>query len=454
MHKLLGARVFAGTLCENGTLEIKVTHPSTDSKLAQVIRLVEEAQSTKAPSQRFVDRFSKVYTPAVFITAILVSLVPLIVPAAEWQPWIYRALVLLVIACPCALVIATPVAIVSSLTALAKQGVLVKGGVHLETLGTLKALAIDKTGTLTEGNPKVLAVKPLNGTTETNLLSFAAALENESTHPLARAILQKANEAKIKFPKVESLQTLHGRGLQGRIEGHIFFLGNHRLVHELGVCTPELERELNESEGLGRSVVVVGHMPHDGCKGDVLGIIELGDALRAESSDALRKLKVERIQHIAILSGDNQRTVSAISKGLAVDSATGDLLPEDKVKKVSELRTRFYDVGMIGDGVNDAPAMAQASLGISMGASGTDTALETSDVALMKDDLGKLAIAIRHARKTVVTVRANIVFALGAKALFLVLLMLGISSMWLAVAADMGASLLVVASSLRLLKVV
>lgn len=453
IQKVLGMKVFAGTLCENGTLVIEVTHLSTDSKLSHIIKLVEDAQATKAPSQRFVDKFSKVYTPAVFIVAILIALVPLVIAGQPWHPWVYRALVLLVIACPCALVIATPVAIVSALTGLAKQGVLVKGGAHLETLGKLRALAIDKTGTLTEGKPKVLAITSFEGSRDAELLQVAASLESESTHPLARAILDRASQDKLNIFKVSEIKTIHGRGLQGKVNGHIYFLGNHRLVHEMGLCSPHLETMLSDVEIRGRSIVVVGHYTHDQCPGNILGVIELGDALRADSIEALKRLKEKKLEHIAVLSGDNDRTVKAITAELAVDSAKGDLLPEDKVSAVRELKNRFSKVAMLGDGINDAPAMAEASLGISMGASGTDTALETSDVALMKDDLGKVASAIVHARKTVLTIKANIAFALGTKAIFILLLAFGVSSMWVAVAADMGASLFVVATSLRLLKV-
>lgn len=453
IQKVPGMKVFAGTLCENGTVIIEVTHPSTDSKLSQIIKLVEDAQATKAPSQRFVDNFSKIYTPVVFIVAILIALVPLIAVGQPWQLWIYRALVLLVIACPCALVIATPVAIVSALTGLAKQGVLVKGGVHLEALGKIRALAIDKTGTLTEGKPKVLVVTPFKGTSDNELLRIAAALESESTHPLARAILESSRQAGVEISGVSELKTLQGRGLQGKVKDHVYFLGNHRLVHEMGLCSKDLEKILGEIEERGRSVVVVGHFTHDSCPGNVLGVLELGDALRADSVEALKKLKEQKVEHIAVLSGDNERTVKVITADLAVDSARGDLLPEDKVNAVKELKARFSEVAMVGDGINDAPAMAEASLGISMGASGTDTALETSDVVLMKDDLGKVASAIAHARQTVMTIKANIAFALGTKLIFILLLAFGISSMWIAVAADMGASLLVVATSLRLLRV-
>ncbi len=452
VEKKSGETVFAGTINGEGSLEVKVTKASTDTTLAKIIKLVGEAQSQKAPSQRFVDRFAKIYTPAVFVVAILVLLSGPLLFHGAWLEWAYRALVLLVIACPCALVISTPVSIVSGLTAMARRGVLIKGGVFLEEIGELKALAVDKTGTITEGKPRIQQVIPWNHKSEEEILRVAAAIDTHSQHPLAQAVVKYAEEKKIQFPRGENYQSKTGRGAEARIDGHLYFVGNHRYVHELGLCTPELERQLSEIEAQAQSVVVVGHQPHDGETGDVFGILAIGDTVRANARAAIALLHQAGVKKIVMLSGDNQRTADAIAKQVGIDESNGNLLPDDKIARVRELTAKYKHVGMIGDGVNDAPALAQADVGFAMGAAGTDTAIETADTALMQDDLSKVAETIALGRRTVRMIQTNIAFALGVKAIFLALAITGHATLWMAILADTGATLIVIANALRLLR--
>lgn len=447
-----GGVVYAGTINGEGSLEVRVTKAARDSTLARIIRLVEEAGETKAPTQRFVDKFARIYTPAVFILAILVALLPPLIFGGAWNDWAYRALVLLVIACPCALVIATPVSIVSGLTSLARRGVLIKGGAYLEAVGRLRALAVDKTGTITQGKPRVTGVFSRSALTEVEILSRAAAIDTHSTHPLAEAVTAEARSRGIQFIPAEEYQSRTGRGAEAVIDGHPHFIGNHKMTHELGVCSPELETFLGSIEERGESLAVLGHRPHDGCEGEVLGVLSIGDTLRPEAPEALRRLHAEGVEKIIMLSGDNQRTASAIAKQAGIDEARGDLLPEQKVEAIRELVKKYTHVGMIGDGVNDAPALATASVGIAMGAAGSDTAIETADMALMNDDLRKLADAILVGRRTLSIIRFNVGFAIAVKLVFLVLAFTGHTSLWLAILADTGATLLVIANAMRLLR--
>lgn len=452
VEKKPGNTVFGGTINGAGSLEIRTTKAYTDTTIAKIIHLVEEAQSQKAPSQRFVDVFAHYYTPSVMVGALLVILAPPLFFHGAWLTWFYRGLVLLVIACPCALVISTPVSVVSGLTAMARRGVLIKGGAVLEAVGKLRALAVDKTGTITEGKPHVTKVIAVNSTPENEIIRIAAAIDTHSEHPLAQAVVAYANEKKVAFPRSETYQAQNGRGAEAVIEGHHYFVGNHRYAHELAVCSPELEKQLAEIEADAQSVVVVGHKPHEGCKGEVLGILAVGDAMRTNAPEAIAALHRAGIVKIIILSGDNQRTASAIAKKAGIDEAHGDLLPDQKIERVKALLATERYVGMIGDGVNDAPAMAAASVGIAMGGAGTDTAIETADMALMQDDLSKIAEAITLGRRTVRIIQFNIAFALALKAVFLILAILGHASLWLAILADTGATLLVIANALRLLR--
>lgn len=453
VEKTLGETVFAGTINQEGSLDVKVSKAFSDTKISQVIKLVEEAQSQKAVSQKFVDRFAEVYTPTVLIVAVLTFLIPPIFFAAGWSEWLYKSLVLLVIACPCALVISTPVSIVSSLTALAKKGVLVKGGAILETLGQIEALAVDKTGTLTEGKLKVERFIKFNSYSEKQALEVARAMEVHSTHPIAHAVVEYADSKSVEKINVERFTAVTGLGVEAVIDGHTYLLGNHRFAHEAGICTPEIENELYELEKKSYSIVVIGHKPHHNCSGEVIGIIALKDSTRKDSKNSLLELKEAGIKKVVLLSGDNQKIVSALAKELPLDEAYGDLLPEDKVKHIEKLKEVYKTVGMIGDGINDAPAMAKSSIGIAMGFVGSDTAIETSDVTLMTDDLKQVSSAIKAGRRTLKVIQFNIFFALITKAIFLALTFFGYSNLWLAVAADTGAALLVILNSLRLLKI-
>ena len=447
-----GDVVFAGTINGEGSLEIQTTKAARETILARIIKMVEEAQQQKAPAQRFVDAFAKYYTPAVMILALLVGLMPPLLFGGAWMDWIYRALVLLVIACPCALVISTPVSIVSGLTAMARRGVLIKGGAYLEALGGLRALAVDKTGTITEGKPRVLDVKPFANASPLEILRIAAAIDTHSTHPLAQAVVRRADESKLLFDAAENYQAKAGRGAEATIAGHVYFVGNHRFAHELGVCSEKLETMLAEIEVDAKSVVVVGHRPHSNCQGEVLGILTVGDVIRPNAAEAVRLLHDAGVRKVVMLSGDNARTANAIAKQAGIDEVQGDLLPEQKIDQVKKLAADFGSVGMIGDGVNDAPALAVANVGIAMGAAGTDTAIETADVALMRDDLLMVAEAIRLGRRTLGVIRFNIAFAVGIKAVFLLLAVLGHTSLWLAILADTGATVLVIFNALRLLR--
>lgn len=446
-----GDTVFAGTINGEGSLEIQTTKAAGDTTIARIIKMVEEAQEKRAPVQRFVDSFAKYYTPAVMILAVLVCLVPPLLLAAPWMDWIYRALVLLVIACPCALVISTPVSVVAGLTAMARRGVLIKGGAHLEALGRIRALAVDKTGTITEGKPRVFEVLPFANASTEEILRIAAAIDTHSTHPLALAVVRHAKDSGISLESAEDYRARTGRGAEASIAGHDYFVGNHRFAHELGVCSDQLEGRLAEIEAQAKSVVIVGHRPHADCVGEVLGILTVGDAIRPNAAEALRQIHAAGIRKVVMLSGDNTRTANAIAKQAGIDEARGDLLPADKIEAIKQLAAEFGSVGMIGDGVNDAPALAAADVGIAMGIAGTDTAIETADVALMRDDLMMVSEAIRLGRRTLGIIRFNIAFALGIKAVFLSLAIFGYATLWMAVLADTGATLLVVANALRLL---
>jgi Cd2+/Zn2+-exporting ATPase len=452
VEKTVGDRVLAGSINGDGSLEVQVTQGHQDTKIAQIIRLIEDAQSQKAPSQRFVDVFAKYYTPFVFLFAIVTLLFPPLFLGGAWSLWLYRALVLLVIACPCALVIATPVSIVAGLTSMAKQGILIKGGAGLEAIGRLRALAVDKTGTITEGTPKVLQIHSFNGCSESDLLSIAAAIDAHSTHPLAKAVVAEARQRGVALKVGLDYRSVSGRGAEANVSDHIYFVGNHRFAHDFAICSPEIENKLEAIEDQAQSVVIVGHRPHPGCPGEILGVLGLGDAVRPDAQEAIRGLHEAGMEKILMLSGDNQRTVDAISRIVGIDEAYGDLMPSDKVLKIKEVKSKYLFVGMIGDGVNDAPAMATATLGIAMGASGTDAAIETADITLMQDRLTGIVRAIRMGKRTLRIIWFNTGFALATKALFLILSISGNSSLWLAILADTGATLLVIANALRLLR--
>lgn len=444
--KQVGEEIYAGTINEEGAIECRVVKKSGDTTLDRMIHLVQEAQSRRAVSQQWVEKFALVYTPIMICIAILMGLVPPLLSMGSWVEWIYRGLVILVIACPCALVISTPVSIVSGLTAAARNGVLVKGGMFLERAGKLKALALDKTGTLTYGRPEVQKVVPFNGHTEEELLSRAAALEAPSEHPLARAILAYAKKKGVEIERAENFQITKGKGAEATFRGKRYWIGSHRFMHEMKQETEEIHRLTVEMEDEGHSIVAVGNDEH------VCGLITVADEPRRDIGKIIRQIKRAGVQEVVMLTGDNQKSGAAIAKLAAVDHFQAELLPEDKVQAMESLLQKWEEVGMIGDGVNDAPAMATASLGIAMGAMGTDTAIETADIALMSDDLSKVPWLILHSRKTLSIIQQNVTFSLGVKLLFLSLAVTGLASLWMAIAADAGASLLVVFNGLRLLR--
>lgn len=445
VFKAEGDEVFAGTINGEGAIEVVTTKAANDTTLAQIIRMVGSAQSRRAPSEQWVEKFARVYTPVVMVLAVAIFLAPPLLLSGAWDVWFYRALVLLVIACPCALVISTPVTIVAALAGAARQGVLVKGGTHLETPAHLKAIAMDKTGTLTEGRPRVVEIVPLGNRNEMELLGLAAALEARSGHPIARAILAKAAELKIASEPAEAVQAITGRGVIGRVAGREMWLGSRRYIEDRGINTTEVLQRADALSSAGRTIVAVG----DGQ--EVWGLVAVADAVRPEAKDIVTALHRAGIEHVVMLTGDNRATAEAIAKQTGIDEVRAELLPGDKVAAVEDLVRRYGSVAMVGDGVNDAPAMGRANLGIAMGAMGSDAAIETADVALMSDDLSKLSWLVRHSRATLAVIRQNVAFSIAVKLLFTALTVVGLASLWGAIAADVGASLLVVLNGLRLL---
>jgi Cd2+/Zn2+-exporting ATPase len=445
VSKQPGDPVFAGTINGDGALEVECTKPAGDTTLAHIIRLVAEAQSRRAPSEQWVEKFARVYTPVVMVLALAFLVVPPLFFGGHWGDWFYRSLVLLVIACPCALVISTPVSIVAALAAAARNGVLIKGGAYVETPARLQAIALDKTGTLTEGRPRVLEVVPLSGHDEKELLERVAAMESRSNHPLAQAIVAYVQHRGVGFAPADDFQIIQGKGATARFDGERYWLGSHRYLEERGQESEEDHRRLEALSKGGRTVVVVGTESH------VCGMIALADAVRPGARQAIQDLRDAGLRHIVMLTGDNQETAQAIAAETGVDEVHAELLPADKVTAIERLVTKYGNVAMVGDGVNDAPALGRASMGIAMGAAGSDAAIETADIALMSDDLSKLPWLVRHSRRTLAVIRQNIIFSLSVKGLFFVLTFAGYASLWAAIAADMGVSLLVVFNALRLL---
>jgi Cd2+/Zn2+-exporting ATPase len=442
VEKNRGDPVFAGTINEHGALEFRVSATKGATMLDRIARAVQEAQSQRAPTQRFVDQFASVYTPVVFVIALLVAVVPPLMFGALWFDWIYKALVLLVIACPCALVISTPVTVVSGLTAAARRGILVKGGVYLEQGRLLKSVALDKTGTITHGKPVLTDVIPFGAATRDEVLRIAASLDALSEHPVAAAIV--AGYENRALAPVTGFEALPGRGVKGVLDGQTYYIGNHRLIEELAKCTPEVESTLDRLEGEAKTAVILSD------SNGPIAVLAVADTVRDSSREAIASLKALGISPV-MLTGDNLKTAQAIAKQVDIAEVRGELLPEDKLTVINALLERG-PVGMVGDGVNDAPALAKSSIGFAMGAAGTDTAIETADVALMQDDLRKLPEFIALSRKTSSILWQNILFAIGVKVIFFVLTFTGQTSLWLAVFADMGSSLLVVFNGLRLLR--
>ena len=443
IDKVAGDPVFAGTINETGILEFRVTAAADNTTLARIIHAVEQAQGTRAPTQRFVDRFAEIYTPTVFAIAVAVAILTPPLMGWAWMQSIYKALVLLVIACPCALVIATPVTIVSGLAAAARRGILVKGGTYLEEARKLRAIALDKTGTITEGKPRLVATEVLpSSIPEAQVLAWAASLASHSDHPVSKAIATGLN---LPENGLTDFVALAGRGIEARTDGQLLVLGNHRLIEERKLCSAEIEAHLNTHETQGRTVTMLASDQQ------VLAIFAVADTIKESSREAVADL--HRLGVVSVmLTGDNVATAGCIARQAGIDDARGNLLPEDKLAAVEELQRRYGPTAMTGDGINDAPALARADIGVAMGAAGTDTAMEAADVVIMNDDLRRIPEIIRLSHYTHKVLWQNIALALGIKAVFLVLAIFGNATMWMAVFADMGASLLVVANGLRLLR--
>jgi len=446
VDKAEGDVVFAGTINETGSFEYRVTAEASHSTLSRIIHAVESAQGSRAPTQRFVDQFAKIYTPSIFAIALLVAILPPLLNGGSWLDWIYKALVLLVIACPCALVISTPVTIVSGLAAAARKGILIKGGVYLEEGHQLTTLALDKTGTITHGKPAQTDFIALTGD-DTRIHTLAASLAARSDHPVSLAIARAANESGIVLLDVAEFAAILGRGVKGSIDGHTYQLGNHQLIEDLGLCSADIEAKLMPLERQGKTAVLLANQT------GVLGIFAVADTVRDTSRQAIAELHSLGVKTL-MLTGDNVHTAEAIASEVGIDEARGNQLPENKLTTIEQLLKdgNGGKIGMVGDGINDAPALARADIGFAMGAAGTDTAIETADVALMDDDLRKIPAFVRLSRDTATILKQNIALALGIKLVFFMLTFIGMATMWMAVFADMGASLIVVANGLRLLR--
>ena len=445
VEKVAGDMVFAGTVNENGVIEFRVTGDYEHTTLSRIITAVQEAQAQRAPTQRLVDAFARRYTPVVVAIALLVAVIPPLLMGLEWNEWVYKALVILVISCPCALVISIPVTVVSGLAAAAHHGILIKGGTYLEGGRKLRFVALDKTGTLTRGKPVVTDVIPFDHQDVGKILQISASLEENAGHPIARSIVErwKTDARDVPMLSVVRFRNMPGRGVAGEINGQRYHLGNHRLIEELDIRDVVLEEELNRLEQEGKTVVILTS------EDKPLAVIGVADILRDSGKRAIASLHKMGIKTL-MLSGDNHSTAKVIGDSAGIDDARGNLLPDDKLNAIAKLQ-RLGSVGMVGDGINDAPALAKANIGFAMGAAGSDTALETADVALMDDDLNKIPDFIRLSRETWHIIAQNVIFALTAKAVFFGLTLAGEATLWMAVFADMGVSLLVVFNSLRLL---
>ncbi|MCG0276873.1 MAG: cadmium-translocating P-type ATPase, partial [Thermosediminibacteraceae bacterium] len=438
-----GDEVYAGTLNIQGSMEVKVTKHVQDTTLAKIIHLVEEAQTKRAPVQAFVDRFAAVYTPIVLGLAGAIALVPPLFLGYEWQSWIYRGLALLVVSCPCALVVSTPVAIVSAIGNAARNGVLIKGGIYLEEAGALKVIAFDKTGTLTKGEPVVTDVIPVGVESEREVLRKAASVENLSEHPLANAIVRAAKDQGIEIIPAEDFTALTGRGVKATVESEAVLIGNIKLFEQMGIETKGIASTVKRLQGEGKTAILVG------TEKDIIGIIALADEIRESSKKAITLLKHTGIERTVMLTGDNKATAEAIANRAGVDEFFAELLPQDKVRALEDLIKKYGKVAMVGDGINDAPALAAATVGIAMGRTGTDTALETADIVLMTDDLTKVAFTVRLSRAAMKVIRQNITLSLLLKIAAVLATFPGWLTLWLAIMADMGATILVTLNGMR-----
>jgi len=444
--KAPGDEVFAGTLNEEGALEVRVTKRVEDTTIAKIIHLVEEAQAEKAPSQKFVDQFAKYYTPIIILIALLVAVIPPLF-SGDWHTWIYQGLAVLVVGCPCALVVSTPVAIVTAIGNAAKHGVLIKGGIHLEEMGRLQAIAFDKTGTLTKGYPEVTDIVIETMFTDHDVIQKVASVESYSGHPLARAIVNYASTQNITHTLAENFHSVTGKGAKAFVDGVEVAIGSLKWAQEATTITGVVKANVEDLQKQGKSVMVILF------NNLYVGHLAVADAIRETSPSVLIKLKQLGLKHIVMLTGDHPTTAVAIGKMLNLTDVRAGLMPDEKLQAVKGLRSEYGRIAMVGDGMNDAPALAAATVGIAMGGAGTDAALETADVALMADDLEKLPYTIQLSRKALRIIKENIMFALGLKIIALLLIIPGWLTLWIAIFADMGATLLVVLNSMRLLRI-
>jgi len=441
-----GDSVYAGSINGDSALKIRVTRISSESTLSTIVKLVEEARKNKSPSEKFVDKFSRYYTPSVVAISILMVIVPTLLFSEPFSIWFYRSLVLLVVACPCALVISTPVTIVSGLTRAARSGVLIKGGNILEAMAQVNAVILDKTGTITEGKPEVVDILSLNQTSPEFIMSTAASVESASEHPVAKAVLTAAENMGAEFEKGEKLHNHPGEGTHAIVNGKKVYVGNHKYFEKSGLCNTKIEETLEKIEETGRTAVLVWE------EKSPIGIIAVQDVVRPIANQVVTQLRSLGVEKILLLTGDNSRTAAAAAGVAGITDFRGELLPEEKMNIVSELTNNGFNTMMVGDGVNDTPALAAADVGVAMGSAGSDQAIETADVALMSDDLTKLPFGISLAKKSLRIVKENISFAIGIKALFMLMAPFGLATLWMAVAADMGASLIVIANGMRVLR--
>ena len=441
-----GDDVFAGTVNGHGALTVAVTRRRADTTLARIVHLVESAQARRAPLQQFIDRFAAWYTPSIVVLALVVAAVPVAVPGESFETWVYRALVLLVVSCPCALVISTPVSIVSALAGAARQGVLVKGGIHLERLATVRVVAFDKTGTVTTGNLTLDAIRPLGNHAENDVVAVAASLESQSEHPIAAAILSEARARRVALDMPSMVRALPGLGVEGQVGGAPVICGTPRLFASRGSLSPDAAAAAHELASRGMSPVIVWR------SGQAIGVLGVTDRPKPDAARVMSDLRAHGIARVAMLTGDHDAAARATGSQVGVDDVRSAQLPEDKVSAVEELRHAHGAIAMVGDGVNDAPALAAADVGIVMGAMGSDAALETADIALMTDELPKVPYTIRLSHATLANIHANVALSIGLKAAFVILAVAGVATLWMAVLADTGASALVVANAVRLRK--
>lgn len=438
VEKEVDSQVFGGSVNNEGVLKIKITKTFEDSSLAKILHLVQEAQETKTPTEQFINKFAKVYTPIIMLISLLVMIVPPLLFGGVWGAWFYQGLAVLIVGCPCALILSSPIAIVSGITRNAKNGILVKGGVFLEQLGKINTIAFDKTGTLTKGEPHVEKVIEY----DKSLLSIAGAVERNSSHPLAKAIMKKVVESEIQYSESDEIKTLSGRGIEAVVGDSKYYVGNERSISHLKF-DEKIQTDIENLKAQGLTLVIVANEEY------VLGIFGISDEIRGESKEVMDKLHQIGIKHTVMLTGDHAQTAEKVANQVGVSEYHANLLPEQKVDKIKTLHERG-NVAMIGDGINDAPALAVADLGIAMG-KGTDSAIETADIVLMQDHLGKLPSAISISKKVNNVIRLNISLALGLKLIALLLTIPGWLTLWIAILSDMGATILVSLISLTIM---